>query len=286
MIRTAILALAAFVVASPAVAEEAGPDPAPIEVMVLGSYHFTNPGRDVVNLDVDDVLSDRRQREIAVLADALAGWKPTRVLVEASASGPDFELANYAEVDELLTTRRNESIQIGYRIANMLGHETVYGFDEQPSGDEPDYFPMGPVQEFAEASGQAAMIAQLFGEVQERVAKEQAALATQSIAESLLWHNDATAVDAGHDRIYYSLLKIGDGDAQPGAELNAYWYMRNAKMFAKLDLIAEPGDRVLAIVGSGHATWLRHFVERMPGYGLVDATPFLQEAAAASASTD
>ncbi|MEE4211068.1 MAG: DUF5694 domain-containing protein, partial [Parvularcula sp.] len=81
---------------------------------------------------------------------------------------------------------------------------------------------------------------------------------------------------------YYGLLPIGNGDEQPGAELNAYWYMRNAKMFAKIDMIAEPGDRVLVIAGSGHATWLRHFARRMPGYELVDSMPFLIAAAALS----
>ncbi len=99
-----------------------------------------------------------------------------------------------------------------------------------------------------------------------------------TIAESLLPHNDAERLAAQHDNIYYSMLSIGDGDSQPGAELNAYWYMRNAKMFAKIDMIAEPGDRVLVIVGSGHATWIRHFVQRMPGYQLVEAEPYLRAA--------
>lgn len=35
------------------------------EVLVLGVYHMANPGRDVANLEADDVLSTRRQTEIA-----------------------------------------------------------------------------------------------------------------------------------------------------------------------------------------------------------------------------
>lgn len=78
------------------------------------------------------------------------------------------------------------------------------------------------------------------------------------------------------------MLRIGDGNEQPGAELNAYWYMRNAKMFGKIDMIAEPGDRVLVLAGSGHATWLRHFIERMPGYELVEPMPYILAASVAS----
>ena len=60
--------------------------------------------------------------------------------------------------------------------------------------------------------------------------------------------------------------------------LNAMWYLRNAKMFAKLALIAEPGERVLVIVGSGHKVWLDHLVEHTPGFIEVSPVPYLQMA--------
>ncbi|ABC63046.1 DUF5694 domain-containing protein [Erythrobacter litoralis] len=261
-------------------------NPAPVEVMIVGSYHFANPGQDVVNMEVDDVLSPQRQREIAILSETLAQWKPTKIMVESVAEASSFELANFAEVDELLATRRNESIQIGYRIADMLDHRAVYGIDERADADEPNYFPMGEVQAVAADTDQSDIVAGLFAVVEKRVSEEQAKLAEQSIAQSLIWHNDPDVVDAGHDEIYYGLIPIGDGDRQPGAELNAYWYMRNAKMFGKLDMVAEPGDRVLLIVGSGHATWLRHFANHVPGYRIAPSLPYIRAAAIASKAVD
>ncbi|MBO6525886.1 DUF5694 domain-containing protein [Erythrobacter sp.] len=275
----AFLAACLTVFSAPAWAEEQPAEPAPVEVMVLGMYHFANPGLDVVNIDVDDVLAPRRQGEIGVLVDTLAEWRPTRIVVENQAEAPALEMADFDRTEELLKTTRNESVQVGYRLARQLGHEAVYGYDEQPGEGEPDYFPMGKVQAFAAENGGEELLANLFAEVQAMAAEEQARLPDQTIAESLLTHNDPARVEAMHDRLYYSLLKIGDGDAQPGAELNAYWYMRNAKMFAKIDMIAEPGDRVLVLAGSGHATWLRHFVRHMPGYELVEALPYVERAA-------
>ncbi|MEO1483570.1 MAG: DUF5694 domain-containing protein [Myxococcota bacterium] len=257
-----------------AVAEEA-----PVQVMILGTYHFANPGLDLVNTKVDDVLAERRQKEIAILVETLAAWKPTKIAVENTAKAPSLELSSYERVKELLRTSRNESVQIGYRLGLKLGHRAVYGYDEQPDENEPDYFPMGEVQAFAEQNGQMELLGRLMAEVKAVSAQQEAALPRQSIAESLLPHNDPKRVDSMHNRLYYSLLKVGDGDAQPGAVLNALWYMRNAKMFAKIDMIAKPGDRVLVIAGSGHATWLRHFVQRMPGYEAVEAVPYLRRAA-------
>lgn len=274
------LALAGLLAGPALASEEAGEEmPPPTEVMILGTYHFANPGQDVVNMEVDDVLNPRRQREIAALVDALAEWRPTRIAVEDETDAPTLELARFADADELLKTSRSESVQVGFRLARALGHETVYGYDERGGEGEPDYFPMGKVQEFAQANGGTEILEALFAEVEAMVADEQANLPGQSIGESLLAHNDADRLVRMHDRLYYSMLRIGNARDQPGAELNAYWYMRNAKMFAKIDMIARPGDRVLVIAGSGHATWLRHFVRHMPGYELVEALPYLEQAA-------
>lgn len=272
----AALLLAAGLAAAPAAAQE------PVEVMILGSYHFANPGRDVVNIEVDDVTTPRRQREIEALVAALAEWAPDKVLIESEQSGPDFRVPDYADFHpEMLTERRNESVQIGYRLAHGLGHPHVYGFDEQPGEGEPDYFPYGAVRQWAEAHGMAARLDSMEQEIQTRIAAEGAAQAGTSIPASLIVHNDRESADTQHAYFYYGLLDFGDAEAQPGAELNAYWFMRNAKMFAKLGLIAEPGDRLLVIVGSGHGFWLRHLAEQTPGYRLVDVVPYLRAAASA-----
>jgi hypothetical protein len=76
------------------------------------------------------------------------------------------------------------------------------------------------------------------------------------------------------------MLTVGDAKQQPGAELNAYWYMRNAKIFGKLMTLTKPGDRVLVLFGSSHSYWLRHFAREVRGFQDVDVRPFLRGAAA------
>lgn len=254
----------------------------PVEVMIVGSYHFANPGRDAVNIEVDDMLAPVRQREIGVLVDSLALWQPTRVLVEAEADAPVFALSDFADVDQLLATRRNESVQIGYRLARQLGHDAVYGFDEQPGEDEPDYFPMQPMMEFAAANDQSWIVEEILSDVRAQMAELQGDMAEQSVAETLMYHNNGALVEEGHDALYFTMMQVGNGDVQPGAELNAYWFMRNAKMFAKLMMIAEPGDRLMVIVGSGHAGWLRDLTRRTPGFQLVELEPYIRAAVISS----
>ncbi|MBX7541995.1 DUF5694 domain-containing protein [Qipengyuania sphaerica] len=279
MRNLALLAAAFVAFASPISAGPAEERASDVEVMILGVYHFSSPGGDVVNVEVDDFLDPKRQRELAHLAQTLAQWRPTRIVVEQEAHGPNFSLESYARTEQLLQTERNETVQLGYRLARLLGHEAVYGFDERSRDGEPDYFPFEAVQSFAQRSGHGELLETLVGQVEAASEVENAAIQKRSVAETLFHHNDPMLMTRMHHNFYYSMLTIGDGENQPGAELNAYWYMRNAKMFAKLDLIAEPGDRVLVIVGSGHTTWLRHFIEHKPDFQLVESMPYLIAAA-------
>src|SRR5688500_1241575 len=56
--------------------------PARAEVLVLGVYHMANPGRDIFNMQADDVLAPKRQAEIAQLIKTLETFQPTKIAVE------------------------------------------------------------------------------------------------------------------------------------------------------------------------------------------------------------
>jgi hypothetical protein len=88
--------------------------------------------------------------------------------------------------------------------------------------------------------------------------------------------NEPARVRSDHQQFYYGLLPLGDQKDQPGADLNAAWYHRNAKIFAKLTQIARPGDRVLVVFGSGHAFWLRHLAQNTPGFTLAEPNDYLR----------
>jgi Family of unknown function (DUF5694) len=266
---------ATLIVALPATTAPAPP----VEVMVLGSYHFANAGADMFNVAADDVLAPRRQAELDEVVAALAAWKPDRVVVERQRPAP-FVVEQFRDfTPAALASQRNEIVQIGFRLAHRLGHADVYGFDEQPGDGEPDYFPFEPVAAFAASHGMQPDLDALMATFAERTEAQSRAQQTESVAGLLLFENDPVRNAADHARGYYGLLRFGDADSQPGAVLNGMWYLRNAKMFAKLGLIAKPGERVVVLVGSGHKYWLDHFAATTPGFRRIDPRPFLERAA-------
>lgn len=273
--RWVILALAILGLVGEADAQEAQP----VQVMIVGTYHFDNPGLDLNNAKVDDVLKPNRQRELRRLVEALAQFEPTKIMIERVPTTPDLVDQRYNEFQPAdLTNQRDERVQIAYRLASHLKLPVVYAIDEQPSSGEPDYFPFVAVSEWSTANGFDAQLNKLMAEGAAATMGLEAAQQTSSIPQLLAKRNEPTAI-AAEQALYYEFLQFGGIEQQPGADLNAMWYLRNAKIFAKLQKVVKPGDRVLVVYGSGHNYWLRHFAATARGYQLVEALPFLERAA-------
>ena len=252
-------------------------DPDAVQVMVVGTYHMAGSNSDLINVETDSVLTDRRQSELRDLANALSEFEPTMVVVERVTDAPDYIDLNYAEFDaQELTENENERAQIGYRLARQMGLSNVYGIDEQPADDEPDYFPFGKLMAHAETTGQAEKLTGLIGAAQTMVGQFTEETADDHIATKLLKINTG---EMSSPEFYYKLSAFDQGEAQPAAELQAYWFMRNAKIWSKLMDVAEPGDRIVIVYGAGHKFWLEHFADQTPGYIRIDPSPFLQLAA-------
>lgn len=270
--KGAALALA-LLAATSAHAKDPGKEET-VKVLVLGTYHMDNPGLDLHNAKVDDVTSDKRQKEIEDVAKRLAKFKPTKVALEGVPTRPDFVSEKYPQfTPEDLKSKRDERIQIGYRLAHNLGHKNVYLIDEQ--SETIDYFPYGAVAAYAEEHGETRELEKAHAAIEAMIKEFEADQTRMTVGELLAARNTAAASDAGHFDFYYGLLKLDGPDKQPAAELNAYWYMRNAKIFSKIVQLAEPGDRIVVVYGSGHNYWLRHFAEHTPGFELVEPNDYL-----------
>ena len=272
--KSLILIAAALLWPAAVTAQSAPPEP--VRVLLLGSYHFDNPGQDVNNTKVDDVLTPRRQAELERLAASLASFRPNVVAVEREGTAPDYRDPVFATVDDaMLASKRDERVQIGYRTARLAGVDRVYAIDEGGGDGEPDYFPYGRVQEFLEARGRTGELDRLNGFFQRSGDEFKRLEPVSSVAELLMRSNSELFDLSG---FYPAMLLIGKGEDQPGPELLAGWYLRNAKIVNKLAQVTRPGDRVVVVYGAGHLGLMRQMIADAPGFELEPVLPYLDRA--------
>lgn len=240
------------------------------DVMVLGTFHFDNPGLDIVNAKVDDVLGPKRQGEIGQILTGLARFNPTKVAVESQRRQPRTNLSERYPLYRAGKSEpsRNEVVQLGFALAARLGHPNVYAVDV--GGD----FPFEAVTKFAERTGRGDRLAGQLQAIQSWSAEFEKGLKTKTLGQALRMHNDPRFVAEGN-AFYLDTLRYGALDEQPGADLVSRWYERNMRICARIVQVAAPGDRVVVLYGSGHANLLRHCLGGVPGYRLVEPNDYL-----------
>jgi hypothetical protein len=251
----------------------ATPAPKP-QLMVLGLPHFGNPGRDIANTKVEDVLAPRRQREIEALVDRLATFRPNHVAIEWE-TGEQAKLdARYADYRAgRYKLARDEDEQIGFRLAAKLGLPRVDAVDwnqDAPGKDEDYDFPG-----WLKAHGRGA---EWDAYQRDSQAEADAQGARQRCTPIADWVRDDNGPEgsARYARPYFTIATFGDETQNPGAAWVGAWYARNLRIYHNLLRVGgTPGSRTVAIFGAGHGPWLRADAEQSGRFTLVDALRYL-----------
>ncbi len=252
------LFLGLLLVATSASAQTKGqPDSPPAkkaQVLVLGTFHMANPGKDMFNLQVDDVLAPKRQTEIAELIATLKKFHPTKIAVEAPVGSAKVKQQYEDYLAGKYSLTGNEIDQIGYRLAKELGHKQVYGINIQ--GD----FPFDAIAEFAKKNGKEQSLNDLLSQGPKEIEKMSSILKQGTVSDLLSHLNQDEQVKKDHN-LYMDLAQFAGNGEYPGPDLLAAWYQRNIRIYSNLHgLVASPEDRVLVIYGSGHLFWLQRDV--------------------------
>ena len=250
-------------------AQTAAPAPAekpPAKVMLLGLFHFDNPGLDAVKYTPRDVMQPAEQAYLVGLAERLARFAPTKILLEYPAKSDGVINQRYADyLAGRFELPKNEIYQIGFRVAKLAGHTRVHGFDVHTPGEVALW---GYLSKAPEA--ERKLMALIATESQRLTEMHR----TKSLKD-ILTQSNSMPEDLRNKGFYMMLNDVAAEEGLfHGADASADWWHRNMRMYALVQTKAQPGERVLVIAGSGHTAILRDLLRADSARVAQDVVPF------------
>jgi hypothetical protein len=240
------------------------------KVLVVGTFHFSYPGLDYTKTkesDKIDVLKEPKKSEVTELVEYIKKFKPTKVAIEAK---PSWNMnQSYKEYKKGAHRNvRGEDYQLGMRIANDFNLDTIYSIDANTLSSDlsklnPKFMEeLSKDYDFKSEDPYSKMVQKSFDEDAKMPSK----------VNLLEYFKHMNSIE-GHKNNYGAYL-VGDFklDNNRGADfLSIWWYNRNLRIFRNIQKIDHTKeDRILVIIGNGHASLLRHMIEYSPEYEFIE----------------
>lgn len=241
------------------------------KVLLLGSFHFDNPGLDVAKFENVNALSPKRQQEIRDVVDKLKQFKPDRIFVEVPVGlQPKLDSNYQLYVKDKFVLKATETHQLGYRLAKELNLPGLSAIDYNDTD-----FPYDSLMKSATEAKQFALIDNIKKSIDSIQYTFNESLKKHTIREMLLEQNAAPLV---HLQLawYFNLLVAGKEGNHVGSYLTSEWWRRNMVIYENiLKRLTGKEERILVIFGSGHTALLQEMMQYNAGLELVPVSSAL-----------
>ncbi|WP_440120931.1 DUF5694 domain-containing protein [Tenacibaculum sp. Ill] len=240
------------------------------KVLVVGTFHFSYPGLDYTKTEENDkidVLKEPKKSEVTELVEYIKKFKPTKVAIEAKPSwNMNQRYKEYKKGEH--RNERGEDFQLGMRIANDFNLDSIYSIDANTLSSDLSKLNSEFIEELSKDYDFKSD--DPYNEMVQKSFDEDAKMPSK--VNLLEYFKHMNSIE-GHKNNYGAYL-VGDFklDDNRGADfLSIWWYNRNLRIFRNIQKIDHANeDRVLVIIGNGHASLLRHMIEYSPEYEFVE----------------
>lgn len=246
----------------PVIGETFAGDEPTIQVLPLGSFHFAGAP------PFNDPAAPEQQAEIQAVADSLLQFRPTKVAIEREVQDSAYVDSLYqAYREDRHTLRVSEAYQLGFRIARRRGHARVYPIDYQLGSR------MDTVMTWARRHKPS--FAHYAAEWRRQIDATIDSLHRHGTIREILLHLNSDAFLRRLQALRMRTLEVGADSAHVGIEPPASAARRNMRIFANLLSVAEPGDRILIVYGTGHSHYFRTYIRNHPELELIRPQEYL-----------
>ena len=240
------------------------------EILLIGTFHFNNPGADIVKTNSFDVMSKNSQKELEKITEKIKKYNPKKIFVE-------WEYDQQSKLDSLYNLYlndnyfdyvkekhpknnfylQNEIFQLAFKTAKKCNLKKVYGIDYPYTT-----FPFDSLLNSIEKAKQETLKNEILKRIEEFEKLENENLKKSNLTKLIINKNteDYRKTDL---QSYISLLnKAGQNTDFSGAFLVSEWFKRNLYMYSLVQKITESADdKVMILLGASHIALFKQYIE-------------------------
>lgn len=240
-------------------------------ILVVGTFHFDYPNLDAHKTDKKDrvdVLSPQRQKEMTELVDYIKTFKPNKVAIEATENWKATEkLRKYNTTN--IKQQRDERFQLAIRIAHEMDLDTVFAIDA--SNMYMDFQKTNPniINSLESSADSIVMDSALLEQYKSWRSYSNEIVKNTSLLNYFHYINSKEYHQYDYGNYLIDFFKL---DNQRGADiLSIWWYNRNLRIFSKIQSLTKSNnDRILVLIGNGHAAVLRQLLQSSVEYEYIE----------------
>ncbi|WP_379092957.1 DUF5694 domain-containing protein [Pedobacter sp. UC225_65] len=251
------------------------------QILLIGTFHFNNPGADAVKTDDFDVTTIAAQQELEKITNQIKKFNPNKIFVEWEYYDQKnldslYQLYIHNQYESYVEKNfknkgnydmyvQNEIFQLAFRAAKKTGLKQVNGMDY------PLPMPFDTVMNAIHAAKQDDVMAEISAYTSGMAKEANLKRKTMGLTALIVDLNTEKARKINSGFYIKTLNRAGQTDNFGGAFSVAEWYKRNLYMYSIVQKQIQSSDqRAVILLGSGHVAIIKKFIEDEGLYEVVE----------------
>ena len=249
------------------------------KILTLGVFHFAYPNLDVIKTSKKNqisVLDEPYKSEIIAICNELKNFKPTIIAVEAPPSEQNKLDSLYKlYLNNKLKLGKNETFQLGFRIAKLLNLKNVICIDNEGK----HYKSLNSL--FKDTNRLKKFSNYYKKAINNEYRNKHKNDKIKSIINCFIKKNTPENIkkDLANYLIHPFKYEENKGDFTGVDFESGRWFNRNLRIFRNIQRISETHkERILLIIGSGHLNILNFLFDSSNEFDLISPLHYLNKA--------
>lgn len=251
------------------------------QILLIGTFHFNNPGADGVKTADFDITTTPAQQELEKISNQIKKFNPNKIFVE-------WEYYDQKNLDSLYSLylnnqyenyiekafknkpsysmyATNEIFQLAFRAAKKAGLKLVHGIDY------PLPMPFDTVMNAIKVAKQDDVMAEISTYTSSMAKDANLKRKTMNLTSLLLDLNTEKSRNINSSFYLKTLNRAGNLNNFGGTFSVSEWYKRNLYMYSLVQKqMQTAADKAVILLGAGHIAIIKKFIEEEGQYDIIE----------------